>query len=83
MKKFRKTKHHKLKFSPQAGCSKTALAKYYFPASSPHVAVNHLMAWVNRCVPLSAALRETGYSKLAKSFTPRQIALIVQHLGEP
>lgn len=63
---------------------KQELANAYFPtASSSRVAVNHLMAWVRNCTPLWEALAEMGYNKNAKYFTSREVALIIQHLGEP
>ena len=64
--------------------SKKELALLYFPTSySPHTAVNHLMSWINRCTPLSDRLHEMGYRKTDKFFSPRQVAEIVEHLGEP
>lgn len=63
--------------------TKKELALLYFPDSSPRTAVNHLMAWIHRCPDLPPALVATGYDKMAKAFTPRQISLIVEYLGEP
>ena len=64
--------------------SKSALARKYFPeAASAHTAVNHLMAWIKRCRPLAEALSATGYQKLAKTFTPKEVDLIIEYLGEP
>lgn len=63
---------------------KSELAMLYFPQSAtPHTAVNHLMAWINRSVRLKGLLQEAGYMKTSKYFTPRQVAVIVEHLGEP
>lgn len=36
--------------------TKKELALFYFPTADPHVAVNRLMSWVNRCKPLHKAL---------------------------
>ena len=55
----------------------------YFPDSQPRTAVNHLMAWINRCTPLLGQLETAGYEKTSKGFTPRQVRLIVEHLGDP
>lgn len=64
--------------------TKKELALKYFPtASTPHAAVNHLMAWIKRCTELYESLMEIGYQKNAKYFTPREVKLIVEHLGEP
>lgn len=64
--------------------TKKELALLYFPtASTPHAAVNHLMAWIKRCYDLCESLTEIGYQKNAKYFTPREVRLIVEYLGEP
>lgn len=64
--------------------SKKELALDYFPtASTPHAAVNHLMAWIKRCTELYDSLVEIGYRKNSKFFTPREVMLIVKYLGEP
>lgn len=63
--------------------TKKELALMYFPNSNPRTAVNHLMAWINRCTPLLGELKTAGYAKNSKSFTSRQIRMIVEYLGEP
>lgn len=70
-------------FTTPRAYSKSELALLYFPYSSPHTAVNHLMSWIARCAPLAEELRRTGYKKTSKMFTPRQVAAIVAQLGEP
>ena len=40
--------------------TKKELALFYFPTADPHVAVNRLMSWVNRCKPLHKALLGHG-----------------------
>lgn len=63
---------------------KSELAQLYFPdANSPHTAVNHLMSWIHRSPKLTAELEKMGYKKSAKYFTPREVALVVELLGEP
>lgn len=62
---------------------KSELAALYFPASQPKTALNHLMAWVKRCRPLTDELLGMGYRPQDKWFTPRQVEAIVRHLGEP
>lgn len=62
---------------------KSELALMYFPYSTQHCAVNHLMAWIKRCQPLCEQLAATGYKYTAKYFTPRQVEIIVGFLGEP
>ena len=64
--------------------SKKELALTYFPtATTPHAAVNHLMAWVRHCTPLYDELLLMGYEKTSKYFTPRQVERIVHYIGEP
>ena len=41
--------------------SKHDLAHEFFPDAERHVAVNHLMRWINRCPPLVEKLRACGY----------------------
>ena len=64
--------------------TKKELALCYFPSAvSPHTAVNHLMSWINRCTPLREALEGQGYRKTSKWFSPREVRLIIEYLGEP
>ncbi|MBR3625820.1 MAG: DUF4248 domain-containing protein [Bacteroidaceae bacterium] len=63
--------------------TKRALAGLYFPESHPRTAVNHLMSWIRRCTHLHEQLKATGYTTTDKIFTPRQVSLIIDYLGEP
>lgn len=63
--------------------TKKELALMYFPDSMPKQAVKHLMVWIRRCTPLCEVLLASGYRKLSKTFTPRQVKAIAEHLGEP
>mgnify|MGYP002516268463 FL=1 len=63
---------------------KSDLALQYFPdAASAHTAVNHLMSWIRRNPELTEGLVKLGYRKSAKYFTPKEVAMIVEYLGEP
>lgn len=63
---------------------KSELAMLYFPdAGSAHTAVNHLMSWIHRNPELSEELKKMGYRKSDKFFTPKQVAVIAEYLGEP
>lgn len=62
---------------------KTELAMLYFPNSTPHTALNHLMAWIKRCRPLQEELKRLHYDKLQKCLTPIQVEAIVEAFGEP
>ena len=64
--------------------TKKELALLYFAyVTDSHAAVNRLMAWINRCQPLLSALHAAGYRKTTKVLSPREVTLIVDHLGEP
>jgi len=63
---------------------KSELALQYFPdAASAHTAVNHLMSWIHRNPELTEGLVKLGYRKTAKFFTPKEVGMIVEYLGEP
>lgn len=63
--------------------SKKELALLYFPDSEPRIARAHLMRWIANCKPLCAALHETHYDPKAKYFSPKQLKLVLEYLGEP
>ena len=62
---------------------KQQLAICYFPDSDPTTAVKHLMRWIHNCHALADELTACGYRTTAKVFTPRQVRLITEYLGEP
>ncbi len=63
---------------------KAELALLYFPESnSKHVAVNRLSSWIKRCKPLKKAIMNCHSSKNAKFFTPKEVSLLFEFLGEP
>ena len=63
--------------------TKQELALLYFPSSSPEVASAHLMRWIRRIPDLMQKLRESGYGKFDKEFTPLQVSHIFYFLGNP
>lgn len=63
--------------------SKAELAMRYAPELTPHSAVNRLMAWIRLNPTLTEALAAAHYHTRQKVLTARQVALIVEHLGEP
>ena len=65
------------------GMGKGELAEMYAPDLSPHAALNRLSRWIDYNPQLSEALRQTGYRRHARRFSPRQVELIFQFLGEP
>lgn len=63
--------------------SKQELAMLYFPDVDPVCARKHLWRWICNCPELAATLSGTHLSARSKMFTPRQVALIIEYLGEP
>ena len=59
------------------------LALCYFPKSSPAAASTQFKKWINRSLELSNRLLEAGYKSGQKLLTPRQVSILISHLGEP
>lgn len=69
---------------PQGFVRKYDLAFKYFPnAPTKKAATDNLTRAINRCTPLLMKLVKDGYSVTEKTYTPRQVALIYEFLGEP
>ena len=62
---------------------RTELALAYSPDIAPESAWKKFKRWVDRYPGLNDRLREQGYNPRSSSFTPRQVAIIVECLGEP
>ena len=63
---------------------KSELAMLYFPnAMTAEGALSNLNYWIRQCKGLREALRACGMARQAKSYTPKEVALIVEYLGEP
>lgn len=62
---------------------KAELAHLYNPNMPLVSAMRKLRSWIHRNKQLSAALIEAGENKRDHSYPPRQVALIVDYLGEP
>ena len=62
---------------------KGELAQLYNPNISQASAVNKLNYWINLQPALSNELKKAGLVKNARSYTPAQVKLIVDALGEP
>ena len=63
--------------------TKKELALLYFPDSIPHTAVNRLMTLIRSNDMLWDELQSMGYRNKSKTFTPRQVAAIVDWIGAP
>lgn len=59
------------------------LAILYSPHLCRRAAILQLWRWINYHGVLKAKLLELGYHSGVRSFTPRQVECIVEHLGEP
>ena len=63
---------------------KSELALLYFPnAATVSGALSNLNYWIRRNKALSNELKKCGMPPRSKSFTPKEVALIIEHLGEP
>lgn len=62
---------------------KSELALMYLPDVTPDATRRTLMAWIRRSPGLTDRLREAGLTPPSHYFTPRQVSLIVDALGEP
>ena len=62
---------------------KHELALLYFPDSDRDTALRHLRRWIIRCPDLCRKLAESNAAVKAKTYTPYQVKLITDHLGEP
>lgn len=62
---------------------RTELAQLYRTDISPASAWKSLKHWFEINADLTAALHRLGYDGRSRSFTPAQVAVIVEYLGEP
>ncbi len=59
------------------------LAQLYCPAITPSAARRKLNYWISLQPDLLEALRAAGYSHKVRTFTPSQVKLIIEAIGEP
>jgi hypothetical protein len=62
---------------------KGELALIYFPYKTPKVASKTLKNFVDGHPGLTEKLAKTGLKPLSRTYTPAQVKLIVEALGEP
>lgn len=62
---------------------RTELAQLYCPDITPDAAWRKLRLWISHFPGLEERLSEHGYTSRCRSFTPAQVRLIVDALGEP
>ena len=74
---------YKRKFTDDYPCNKGDLAQLYSPNVCRKSALRLLNQYIHRAKGLLPALEATGYSHSARHFTPRQLELVLEYLGEP
>jgi hypothetical protein len=62
---------------------KSELAQLYLPDITPCAARRTFNSWINLSPGLSDRLHQTGLSPSAHYYTPAQVRMIVEALGEP
>ena len=64
---------------------KAELAHLYFPELNREIATRKLNRWIKKCTGLHEELtqEEFSYCPLMKTFTAREVRIIVHYLGEP
>lgn len=55
----------------------------YFPGLLPKSASQRLKCWIERDEELLCELKAAGYVKGQRLYSPRQVALLFYHLGDP
>ena len=63
--------------------NKTEVAQAYFPTVEPSTARRNLSRWIRMNPQLEQHLSEAGYQCRQKYFTPLQLSLLYDALGEP
>lgn len=59
------------------------LAQAYCPTMNPRAAYHKLSLWIDRYPNLREQLMAIGASPKSRTYTPAQVKLIVEALGEP
>ena len=63
---------------------KSELALLYFPdCQTKEGALSNLKSWIKGNKELTSELEKCGMPPRKKSFTPKEVSLIFQYLGEP
>ena len=62
---------------------RTELAQLYSPSLAPGAAWRRLDQWIDRYPGLRERLAASGYLAGSRLWTPAQVAMIVEALGEP
>ena len=62
---------------------RTELTQMYSPHTTPQSAYNKLQRWIHRYPNLHDLLVKAGHRPHQREYTPMQVKLIVEALGEP
>lgn len=62
---------------------KADLAMMYNPGQCVTVALKTLARWIQANPNLKKELEELNYNKYRRTFTPKEVEVIVRYLGEP
>lgn len=76
---MKKTQEHVFRGS----ISKTTLARAYAPELADSSARKRFAQWLYHHPTLIKQLEATGYTKSTRIFTPNQVRIIIDCLGEP
>lgn len=63
--------------------SKVELSRLYNPEQCVTVALKTLARWMKKNDDLMNELANVNYNKYRRSFTPKEVGIIVRYLGEP
>ena len=63
--------------------NKVDLATIYFKELSPNIAVAKLRRWIHNCQDLMEEIDHGDFHPKSKTYTAREVRLIVRYLGEP
>lgn len=61
----------------------TEFAQLYFPGQTPVVAYKRMWEWIRVSRGLKDKLEAAGWVKFQKLYTPKQVSVLIDHLGEP
>ena len=61
----------------------TEFAQLYFPGQTPVIAYKRMWECICTSRGLKAKLEAAGWVKFQKLYTPKQVSVLIDHLGEP
>lgn len=61
----------------------TEFAQLYFPGHKSVIAYKRMWEWIRTSQGLKTKLEAAGWVKFQKLYTPKQVAVLIDHLGEP